>query len=141
DDDAKERAHAEANEYYIAHREEMDEGAEATWEHCYAEDEISAIQHAYNILIDTTYDAFMAECQNDPVRNTGGLNMLTPRQIMEKQSGYARHQMPAECTVLTALVDVHPSVLYNNVWAWEPNFTGYCIYYRIFTEQSRTYFG
>lgn len=140
DDDSKLAAHKEATAFYLANRDDMDDGAEASWEHCYNNTEVSAIQHAYNILIDTTYDAFMAECQNDPVRNTGGLDMLTPREICQKQSGYARNTMPAECTTLTAFVDVHPSALYYAVWAWEPNFTGYCIDYGTFPEQSRVYF-
>src|SRR5690606_20505618 len=102
----------------------------ATWEHCYDEScEISAIQHAYNILIDTTEDAFMAECQNTPIRDTGGLEMLTPEQICRKQSGFAPETFSGDCTTLTAFIDVHPSILYFAVWAWEPTFTGYCIAY------------
>lgn len=142
DDDAdKFRAAQDATAFYIANRDVMDSGAKATWEHCYVPDrEVSAVQHAMNILLDTTYDAFMAECQNQPIRNTGGLEILTPEQICAKQSDYKRDQFPAACTVLTCRVDVHPSILYYEVWAWEPTFTGYCIRYGTFPDQRRKYF-
>ncbi len=141
DDDDKKRAHKDATAFYAANQEVMDEGAKASWEHCFIEEEeLSAVQHAYNILIDTTYDAFMAECQNEPVRNTGGLVILTPEQICAKQSGYARDQYPTDCTVISCFVDVHPSILYYEVWAWEPTFTGYCINYGTFPDQHRKYF-
>lgn len=141
DDDDRKRAHRDATAYYAANQEAMDEGAKASWEHCYIDgEELSAIQHAYNILIDSTFDAFMAECQNAPIRNSGGLLLLTPDQICAKQSGYLRDQFPADCSVLTCFIDVHPSILYYEIWAWEPTFTGYCINYGTFPDQHRKYF-
>jgi hypothetical protein len=141
DDDDKSRAKRDATAFYAANRDVMDEGALASWEHCYIDgEELSAIQHAYNIIIDTSFDAFMAECQSSPVRNSGGLVILTPEQICAKQSDFNCDQFPAECVAITCFVDVHPSILYWEAWAWEPTFTGYCINYGTFPDQHRKYF-
>lgn len=144
--DDQKRAHKEALQFYLDHIDAMEAGAKATWEWAYNWDEddpteLSAIQHAYNILIDSGETVFAAECQNEPLRDTGGLAMLTPVQMCGKQSGYGQNVVPAECSTLTAFVDVHPEILYWEVWAWEPNFTGYLIDYGQFPEQAKRNFG
>lgn len=62
--DAEERFRL-INEYYIEHRAELDEGAEAAWEENFATNEVSAIQHAMNLYC---FDrrAFWSEYQNLP---------------------------------------------------------------------------
>lgn len=139
------RAHMEAMKLYKANRKMANEGADPTWEWGYgwADDvptEISATQHAYNILIDRGEDVFLSECQNEPPRDTGGLTILIPEKIRNKQSGYKRNVVPPEVTTLSAFVDVHPQILYWIVWAWEPRFTGYLIDYGTFPNQQRRSF-
>lgn len=141
DKDDRTRAQREATGYYKLRRKIMDEGAEATWPSCYDEDhEISAVQHAYNILILDGEDAFMAECQNTPVRDMGDLEILKPEAICRKQSDYQRLQVPPGCTLLAGHVDVHDQILYWEVWAYEPNFTSYKIDDGTFPDQKRKYF-
>ncbi len=141
DPDDRQRAHKEATAYYKKNRKRMDAGAAATWEHCFdPKHEISAIQHAYNILIDTGQDAFDAECQNTPAKETSALKILTVEEICAKQSGYPMGKFPPECTRLTAFIDVHPSILYWHVWAWAPGFTGYMIENETFPQQRRRNF-
>jgi hypothetical protein len=141
DENDKDRAEAAATAYYKKNRKRMDAGGEPTWEGCYIPGvELSALQHAYNILIDTGEDAFNAECQNTPVRETTALEMLTAEQIQRKQSDYDRGAVPAECRVLTTMIDVHPSILYWHVWAFDPDATGYLIEYDTFPKQPRKYF-
>ena len=41
---------------------------------------------------------------------------------------------------MTTFVDVHPSSLYWEVWAWEKTFSGGCIAYGTFPQQRRKYF-
>jgi hypothetical protein len=77
DPNDRSRAVADSNEFYRQHREEMDRGAEVTWEQCYSEGEQSAIQHAYNILIDDGEDVFASECQNQPLRMNSAAEFLT----------------------------------------------------------------
>ena len=65
---SKLQAGIKALEFYKANRAIMDEGAEAAWDWCYKwrekiQIEISAIQHAYNIMILEGMDVFEAECQ------------------------------------------------------------------------------
>lgn len=142
DDNAREAAQRAATEYYRTRREAMDFGAKASWEHCYDETtEISAIQHAYNILIDTGEAAFMAECQNEPYRDIADISVLTATEISSKISGYRRGEVPLECEALTAFIDVQGNLLYWLVAAWSADFGGYVIDYGSYPDQKgRKYF-
>jgi hypothetical protein len=140
-EDDKLRAEQDATALYRKHRKKADAGAAPSWESCFdPESEISAIQHAYNIFIDGGEEAFMAECQNQPVRDVAALEMLTVDQICGKQSDFVRNQFPAEVSTLTLQIDIHPGIFYWHVWAWEPNFTGYLIDDGTWPEQPRRYF-
>jgi hypothetical protein len=141
--DDQARAHAEANEFYLEHLEEMDAGCEVSWEHCFREDEdeLSAIQHAYNILIDDGEDVFASECQNDPKPAIAvGAGELTADQIARKVSVYAAGVVPPGSEKLDAFIDPHLGVLYYGVGAWEPDFTGSVIDYGTWPNQRTNYF-
>ena len=141
DEDDRARAAKAATAYYKQHRKKMDEGAVATWQSCYNEaTELSAIQHAYNILVDDGEDAFMAECQNTPVREVCGLEILRPEEICRRQSDFGRGHFPAECSLLTFHCDVHLDFLSYEVWAFEPDFTCYMIEEGAFPDQKRKYY-
>lgn len=139
------RALKDALEFYKKNRHEMDEGAEVSWEWCYKWNdsdptEISAIQHAYNILIDLGESVFASECQNEPLRETGGLTILPAALIRKKQSGYPKGTFPNAVTTLTAAVDMHPGILYWHVWAFEQGFTSYLIADGTYPKQGRRNF-
>ena len=137
----QDRAKREATEFYNENREDMDKGAEATWLSCFdPETELSAIQHAYNILVDTGNDAFMAECQNAPVALSSDVEALPPAEIARKVNGFKRGEIPATCDNMTAFIDVQGKLLYWLVAAWSPDFTGYIVDYGAFPEQKRRYF-
>lgn len=130
--DDQRRAHRDSLNLYKSKLDYANQGAVITWDWAYtwADDdplEISAIQHAYNILIDLGDTVFASECQNEPIRETGGLAMLSEKEIRSKQSGFDRGSVPKDATVLTASVDVHPEILYYHVWAFEPGFTSYLV--------------
>jgi hypothetical protein len=57
---------AEANAYYLAHRAELDAGAEASWPERKLPGEVSAVQHAMHLYF-RDRRAFFAEYQNDPL--------------------------------------------------------------------------
>jgi hypothetical protein len=84
----RKRAIAESTEFYIANREAMDTGAVATWEYCYSTGEVSAIQHAYNILIDDGEHVFASECQNQPMRFTahGSGEFISSREMQRTRT-------------------------------------------------------
>ena len=63
----KERAKRDSTEFYREHQAEMDSGCDVSWKSCFdSSNEISAIQHAYNELIDYGQDVFDSECQQSP---------------------------------------------------------------------------
>lgn len=139
--DDQKRAHRDATEFYRQNRKKMDEGAEASWVHCFdAENEISAIQHAYNILIDTGPEAFASECQNNPLVEEHGFDLLSVDDICKKQSGYARGVVPPEASTVVAMIDVHPQILYYEVWSFCPGFQGFKIDGGCYPDQKRRRF-
>lgn len=138
----QQRAARTATEFYAQHREAMDAGCVVSWQYCYdPETELSAIQHAYNLLIDDPPDVFESECQNEPSRQTaGGLLPLDPAVVSRRVSGYPRGEVPDSAAHLTGFVDVHDDVLYWAVVAWQPDFTGWVVDYGTWPDQRRSYF-
>ncbi len=134
------RAINEANQFYAENQYEMDEGAGATWHHCFAEDdgELSAIQHAYNILIDDGPVVFASECQNEPIsRRPVGIEFLTAKEILSTRVGMHRH-IPKGVETIALHIDVQKRALYYCVTGFTDNFTIHPIEYGIFPEQRST---
>lgn len=141
DPDDQRRAQKEATAFYLANRVEMDAGCMVSWEHCYDhETEVSAIQHAYNLLIDDGPDIFATECQNEPVKKRGEEGRLTAAEIADRLNGFAREAFPREVEYLTTFIDVQEKALYYVVAAWAQDFTGYVIDYGAWPDQQRRYF-
>ena len=140
DPDAPEKAKADATAFYLAHQEEMDAGCIVTWDGCFEIGEASAIQHAYNKLIELGKYAFAAEMQSEPLKADELGYMLTAAKIAKKISQWPRGMVPPECTLLTAFIDVQNVFLPYAVVAWEPGFTGHVIEYGAFPEQTRPYY-
>jgi hypothetical protein len=59
-----------ANAYYKAHRAELDEGAEVLSASIRERGEVSAVQHAMNLLLRLGPDTFSTEYQMKPIRST-----------------------------------------------------------------------
>lgn len=134
------RAHKAATAFYRKHRKAMDAGCVVAWDQCYDESEISAIQHAYNLLIDNGAEAFASECQGEPKRDENDISALTKTQVRQKRNGYERGQVPRECYKLTAFVDQQDTLLYWLVAAWADSYTGYVLDYGAWPDQRRSYF-
>lgn len=130
------RARRHATDYYRDHRDEMDAGCVVSWEHCYDDvAEISAIQHAYNFLIDDGEEVFASECQQQPIESDLGERALTREKILEKLSGRAARKIPDACEHVTAFVDVHDDLLVWTAVAWEGSFSGYVLDYGTYPDQ------
>lgn len=129
-----------SNALYKKKRKIADKGAKATWPELFNDDELSAIQHAYNMLLEIGEDAFLSECMLNPPREQSALQRLTVDEICLKQSEFEQGVVPPDCTVLVAKIDVHPSILYANIWAFAPGFTGYLTDYPNFPDQGRDHF-
>lgn len=138
----QQRAHRQATEFYRANRAKMDAGCEVSWEQCFDRDtELSAIQHAYNILIDDGPDVFASECQNEPIREqVTTADDLTADQIAAKLNGYARGALPAGVSRVVVFIDVGKSVLYWLAMGVEDGFTGHVVDYGTWPDQRRAYF-
>jgi len=128
-----------ATEYYQANREEMDAGAQVAWPERFNDDEISALQHAQNLRF-RNEAAFMAECQNEPIHEADGADMLTAEAIAAKVSGHKRGSIPAETSHLVAFADVQKNALYYVVAAVADDFTSYVVDYGTWPDQRRAYF-
>lgn len=141
----EERAKLDALAYYKKNRKAMDRGTKTTWKWAYAwEDdpmtEISAVQHAYNIKIIDGESVFASECQNEPVKQNTGLDLLSHQEIIDRKHRHPRGTVPAEASVLVTFVDVHPQILDYEVWAYAPDFTGWKVDGGTFPDQRRPSF-
>lgn len=131
-----------ATEYYEAHRAEMDAGAEVGWVGCYTPDkqEVSAVQHAYNFLIELGEEAFATECQNEPLKTEAEEVVLPASVIVRKQSPHKPGVVGPEATHLVAMVDQQDSVLYWGVAAFGDGLSGYLVEYGAWPDQKSLYF-
>lgn len=135
------RAHREATEFYREKHAEMDAGCEVSWEHCFDPDtEISAIQHAYNILIDDGPEVFASECQQEPMGPADEDQKPSLEGIEEKINRLERGMVPKWATRLVASADVQGKLLYWVVMALADDFTAHIVDYGTEPEQPRSYF-
>jgi hypothetical protein len=139
----QQRAHRAATAFYKNNRAKMDAGVEVSWAHCFDRDtELSAIQHAYNILIDDGAEVFASECQNEPLKPQEAAELAMPAdQIAAKVNGLPRGALPADASHLVVFVDVMKNALYWMAAAVGDDFTGAIVDYNTFPEQKgRKYF-
>jgi hypothetical protein len=130
----------EATEYYREHQAEMDEGARVAWPQRFNVDELSAIQHAMNLLF-RNEAAFMAEMQNTPQPPAvAGEQTLSAEEIARKVNGRKAGEVPSTCNQVSAFIDVHDALLFYMVSAWEEDFSGYCVEYGTYPDQARHYY-
>lgn len=135
------RAHREANEFYLANREAMDAGCVVSWESCFDPDtEHSAIQHAYNALIDDGPDVFASEFQQAPLKDEAASLGLSQDEVRGRAIEIPPWVVPRGCDTLTAFVDVQEKLLYWAVVAWGHQLRGHLVAYGAFPEQGKPYF-
>ena len=135
-----ERGLADATEFYREHREEMDAGSVIAWPERFNHDELSAIQHAMNLRLQDER-AFWAEYQNEPLSEEKPQeNELEADQVAAKFNRIGRGEVPVGCNHLTMFIDVHATLLFYVVTAWDDDFTGYAIDYGAYPEQRQSYF-
>jgi hypothetical protein len=101
-----------ALEFYREHQAEMDSGAEASWEWCYEYDddpqlEISAVQHAYNIMILEGMEVFESECQCNVIssQQADDITYCTADHIAEQINNLPRNCMAVEDRFVVTHID------------------------------------
>lgn len=135
------RAHEEANRLYLENREAADAGCVVSWESCFdPEREHSAIQHAYNALIDDGPDVFASEFQNQPLPNEAQSRALASDDVRQREIAVPRWIVPRGLDTLTAFVDVQEKLLYWAVVAWGAQLRGHLVAYGAYPDQGRAYF-
>jgi len=132
---------SEATAFYRKHREKMDKGSKAAWPERFNEDELSAIQHAWNLRL-RDEAAFFAEYQNEPaeLQDDQAVEMLQVGEVLARTNGLKRNEAPLVTEKITAFIDIQQALLYWTIVAWQPNFSGYILDYGAFPEQKRDYF-
>ena len=100
------RGIAEPTAFYKANRAAMDEGAEVSWKERVRDGEISALQTAENLLIETG-DQFWAEYQNDPKAIIAAQYDITPQLVCLHTTKLARLKLPKDTTVFVGHCDIN----------------------------------
>ncbi|MBU6222935.1 MAG: phage terminase large subunit family protein [Planctomycetes bacterium] len=131
---------AAADEFYATHREQMDAGARVAWPARKQADELSAIQHAWNLRIDRGEAAFAAEFQNEPLLDENRSEAVSAADIIQHAIEVPRWIVPRGCDTLTAFIDVQKELLYYAVLAWGSGFRSHVVAYGAYPEQGRPYF-
>lgn len=131
---------AESNAHYLAHRAELDAGAEATWPDRKKPGEVSAVQSAMHLYFRDRL-AFMAEFMNRP-QPSGPVAAaaLDAGELARRVTNLGRGVVPRACTRLTAFVDVGVHLLWWMVCAFDERFGGSVIDYGTFPDQRRAVF-
>lgn len=125
-----------ADEFYRQHREQMDAGARVAWPERHNADELSAIQHAYNLRIDRGEAAFAAEFQNQPLMPTLEVASLDGAALHARAVNVPRGTMPSAHSVLTLAVDVQEKLLVWMVASWGSGFSGHVVAYGTHPDQT-----
>jgi hypothetical protein len=129
-----------ADEFYRQRQATMDAGSRVAWAERKAPDELSAIQHAWNLRIDRGEAAFNAEFQNSPLADDITTDKLDKRQLPLRATNIARGIVPAGHTKLTAFVDVQDRLLYWLVASWSESFGGHVVAYGAHPDQGASFF-
>ena len=131
---------AEADEFYAARREEMEVGSRVAWPVRHNSDELSAIQHAWNLRIDRGDAAFFAEYQNQPLSDHVESDKLDKRALAGRVTTVPRGTVPGNHHRLTAFVDVQDRVLFWLVASWSDTFGGHVVSYGAWPDQGVSFF-
>jgi hypothetical protein len=129
-----------ANEYYRQHQAEMDAGARVAWQQRHNPDELTAVQHCWNIRIDRGEQSFAAEYQNAPVMEGPTTAALEKSGLGSQCVNVPPFLVPAGIDTLTAFVDVQERALYWAVMGFGHQLRGHLLAYGTFPEQPRSYF-
>lgn len=140
-------AKRKARDFYLERQEEMDRGAELSWEWAYEwkEDlEVSALQHAMNILIADGQDAFNSECQNMPIRADDNKERVKATRAELKAAvaeGIERGKVPIETNRNYAFIDPQKEILYWAAGAVKSNgMNSHVFEYGTYPKQASLYF-
>ena len=121
-----------AFDFYKRNRAAMDKGAAVCWKERIRDGEISALQTAENLLLETG-DQFWAEYQNEPKKHGVGMYALTPEIVQSRATGLAPGIVPEWAQTVIAATDINPSyALTTVIVAFGANQTAAVVWYGLF---------
>ena len=128
--------------FYRDNRAAMDDGADPAWPERKSPGELTATQHAMNLLITRGQEAFYAEYQNQPLglEAADALVQLEPEAVAKRLNRKKPGVVPVGAQELVAFIDVGEGVLWYQVAAFQQGFRGDCVAYGAWPEPGRAYF-
>ncbi len=129
-----------ADDHYRQNQTAMDAGARVAWPERKNDDELTAIQHAWNLRIDRGESAFLAEYQNQPIADDIASDKLDKRSLALRATTLERGKIPLDHQTLTAFVDVQEKLLFWLVASWNQSFGGHVVAYGTFPDQASSFF-
>lgn len=131
---------APATEFYRVNQKEMDKGCKPTWPDRYSrDDELSAIQNAMNLYF-RDESSFRTEYQNEPVDATPDATVIDSVVLTNAATSQPRGWIPDDADFLTAFIDVHKTLLFYAVCAFNRNFDGTFVEWGTYPKQNRSVF-
>lgn len=131
----------EANAYYTANQETIEQGVESTWSERKEPWEVNSIQNAIHMFAKLKMRAFMSEKMNLPLpADLSQLDDLTVDEIKSRVNGLNQGVVPLGSKLVTAFIDVQSRVLFYSVVAWDAAYGGSLIEYGTFPPQSKANF-
>jgi hypothetical protein len=123
-------AYESADKWYIENRERIESGGIATDPLRLVPPEVSAIQHAYNLICDHGLGAFLSEYQSDPQEEEGPQESgITAALVGTRLNKFERRFVVSAKCVLTIGIDI---AKYWSHWvavAFDENAAGYVVDY------------
>jgi hypothetical protein len=126
-----------ANEHYAANREAMDAGAIVEWAERFDPGEVSALQHAENLLCDRGKEVFFAEYQNDPIDPLAEAPYtLTPDAVIATTDRERKpFDLPDWARLVVASTDLNPTYALTTVLvAYGLDHSAAVLWYGLYTE-------
>ncbi|OGV61310.1 MAG: hypothetical protein A2498_00885 [Lentisphaerae bacterium RIFOXYC12_FULL_60_16] len=120
-----------ANAFYREHQTDMDAGAVLDWPERFTKGkEISAIQHAENLVIDLGEDVFSAEYQNAPKEKQASIYELSADIVASRiHPGRHRGDVPQEGRLIVSATDLNHYGLHSVVAGFANDQTGWVLAY------------
>ena len=125
--------HVAANEFYQKHREEMEDGAVVLNPDNYdRKTELSAIQHAINLIIRDGETAFESEYQMAPRRHAYAFEITAEKILHRIRKGWKPLTRPDGTELVVAATDINPSyALTTAITCFTTDRTGFITFYKV----------
>jgi hypothetical protein len=118
-----------STEFYRKNRKEMDKGAIVASDEMHDEQELSAIQHAYNLLARVGERAFMAEYQNDPQSEAHSTYELTVSRVASNVNGIPQGHVSEQHGIVTVGADINRAGINWAASSFDKHMTAHVIDY------------